>query len=446
MIERKVNAGNAPQPTHLGTTMPGTTIKERIETVIPGRAAIELVSFYEEFRSYYPLCELETKRWFVDNVQPDWWIFDIGANVGYYSILFGQLAPKGRVLSFEPTSTAKMLRENLQHNGIANADVHDVALGAVTGVHQDRIFRMWGGDGDVKDYPFYRLDDFIDEKKPARVDCIKIDVDSFDFEVLRGAEQTLARHNPVIVVELNHALAKRNQSAGEALAWLAQRGYRQALVLDNDNFVLQQGREQLKVADGATLELVFPPPMRFEESLDAVAGTVLDRLLTTGELQNEAKFRNDRDAGPSTSLVGAVSRAMRKLISSGASSTGGRHEFAALTGRTIETSPSMWSYALSLAFDPGVLAAVPAGASLAVEIEVDVSEGKLGIGIAGADPSVFVSPERTLSAMTGRQRVVVAAPAAQAKSLVFRNVASEGTRTAFTLSTVRAKLKQPAAT
>lgn len=421
-------------------------MKERIETVIPGRAAIELVSFYEEFRSYYPLCELETKRWFVDNVQPDWWIFDIGANVGYYSVLFGQLAPKGRVLSFEPTSTAKMLRENLQHNGIDNAEVHDVALGAVTGVHQDRIFRMWGGDGDVKDYPFYRLDDFIAEKTPARVDCIKIDVDSFDFEVLRGAEQTLARHNPVIVVELNHALAKRNQSAGEALAWLAQRGYRQALVLDNDNFVLQQGREQLKVAGGATLELVFPPPMRFEESLDAVAGTVLDRPLTTGELQNEAKFRNDRDAGPSTSLVGAVSRAMRKLISSSTSSSAGRHEFSALTGRAIETSPSMWSYALSLAFDPGVLATVPAGRSIALEIEVDVSEGKLGIGIAGADPSTFVSPERTLSAMTGTQRVVVAAPAAQAKTLVFRNVASEGTRTAFTLSAVKAKAKQPAAT
>ena len=434
-------AGTAPQQEHLGTMM-----KERIETVIPGRAAIELVSFYEELRSYYPLCELETKRWFVDNVQPDWWIFDIGANVGYYSILFGQLAPKGRVLSFEPTSTAKMLRENLQHNGIANAEVHDVALGAVTGVHEDRIFRMWGGDGDVKDYPFYRLDDFVTEKKPDRVDCIKIDVDSFDFEVLRGAEQTLARYNPVIVVELNHALARRNQSAGEALAWLAQRGYRQALVLDNDNFVLQQGREQLKVAGGATLELVFPPPMRFEESLDAVAGTVLDRPLTTGELQNEAKFRNDRETGPSTSLVGAVSRAVRRLISGGTGSHGGRHEVSALAGRIIETSPAMWSYALSLAFDSGVLATIPAGGSLAVEIEVDVKEGKLGIGIAGADPSTFASPERTLSAMAGAQRVVVVVPAAQAKSLMFRNVASEGTRTVFSLSAVRAKARPPAAT
>lgn len=84
-----------------------------VETAVPGRPAIELVAYYEEFRDYYPQCELETKRWFVENVQPDWWILDIGANVGYYTILFAQLASRGRVLAFEPTTTASMLRRNL---------------------------------------------------------------------------------------------------------------------------------------------------------------------------------------------------------------------------------------------------------------------------------------------------------------------------------------------
>ena len=55
---------------------------DRVETAIPGRDPIELVSFYEEFRDYYPQCELETKRWFVDHIRPDWWIFDVGANIG----------------------------------------------------------------------------------------------------------------------------------------------------------------------------------------------------------------------------------------------------------------------------------------------------------------------------------------------------------------------------
>jgi FkbM family methyltransferase len=417
-------------------------MNERIETLIPGRMAIELISFYEEFRSYYPLCELETKRWFVDNVRPDWWIFDIGANVGYYSILFGQLAPQGRVLSFEPTSTAGMLRENLRHNGISNVDVHQVALGAVTGVHQDRIFRMWGSDGDVQSYPFYRLDDFIAEHKLERVDCLKIDVDSFDFEVLRGAEQTLQKHNPVVVIELNHALAKRNQSAGEALAWLAERGYRQALVLDHDNFVLQRERKHLAEGDGAAIELVFPPAMRFEESLDVVPGRAIEQPLAAGELQNDARFLDERADAPATSLVAAVSRrlqSMRKLIAGGAAD--GRLNTASCAGRTIETSPAMWSYALSFEI---ASTSLPADSALALEVEVEVEQGKLGLVIGTSDPSTFASPERVLSAMKGAQRVVLAAPASQAKSLVFRNVTGEGARTTFRFLAVRAKVRSPA--
>ena len=104
---------------------------DRVETLIPGRDPIELVAFYEEFRSYYPLCELETKRWFVEHIRPDWWVFDVGANIGYYTILFAQLAPQGRVFAFEPTTTAAMLRTNLSHNAIANAEVHEIALGAL---------------------------------------------------------------------------------------------------------------------------------------------------------------------------------------------------------------------------------------------------------------------------------------------------------------------------
>jgi uncharacterized protein YecE (DUF72 family) len=69
---------------------------------------------------------------------------------------------------------------------------------------------------------------------------LKIDCDSFDFEVLRGASKTLERFNPWIVVELNHALAIRNQSVPEALEWLLERGYDHAHVLDHENYVLRR--------------------------------------------------------------------------------------------------------------------------------------------------------------------------------------------------------------
>src|SRR2546421_555676 len=81
-----------------------------IFTEIPDRAPIRLDRFYQEFVWYYPQCEMQTKAWCVKHIGPDWVVIDAGANIGYYSILFSQLAPKGRIFSFEPTKTVEMLR------------------------------------------------------------------------------------------------------------------------------------------------------------------------------------------------------------------------------------------------------------------------------------------------------------------------------------------------
>jgi FkbM family methyltransferase len=429
----------------MGRTPLGTNMPEIIETIIPGRAPIELVAFYDEFRNYYPLCELETKRWFVDNVQPDWWIFDIGANVGYYSILFAQLAPQGRVISFEPTSTAGMLRTNLAHNAITNVEVHQVALGATTGVQRDRIFRLWGGEGDIQEYPFYRFDDFVAEHRPARIDCMKIDVDSFDFEVLRGAEKTLQVHNPLIVIELNHALAKRNQSAGEALAWLAEHGYRQALVLDHDNFVLQRDRDYT----GTTaLSLVFPPPLRFDESLDAIAGSEIASPLHLAAVQSGSSVAGALAApagGPGlTDRLRVLGRQIWKRDNIG---QGKALTISSLVGRTIETSDRTWSYAVVVTADTdSPPPALGNNAVLAFEVAVEVTQGKLGVALCGADPSQFIAPERILLAMKGVQRVLVSGPAHRIRSLVFRTAAPEGSRTVFSLFDVKVKVKSAAPT
>ena len=402
--------------------------RDRVETTIPGRDPIELVAYYEEFRDYYPYCELETKRWFVEHVRADWWIFDIGANVGYYTILFSQLAPAGRVFAFEPTATAGMLRQNLRHNQVGNAEVHEVALAATTGKREDRIFRLWGTEGEVRTYPFYALDDFIAKHGIERVDCLKIDVDSFDFEVLRGAERTLAERNPVVVVELNHALGLRNQGVGEALAWLARRGYRQALVLDNDNFVLQRaangasdGRAD---SDGAAdLKLVFPPPLRFDEALPPSAGDPLTgSFIAKAEVQ-EGVVVAQREGG--STLISRAKGLLRREGGLG---------FRDLVDVVLETRAVAWSYALVLGLAPDTASGV-----VTVEVGVEVVDGKLGIALAGADLSSFCAPERTLAAMPLSQRIVVAARSADLRYLVFRNAALDGVRTRFKVVSIAAR-------
>jgi FkbM family methyltransferase len=227
-------------------------------TKIPGRPDIQLPAFYESFSWYYPECELQTKDWFVKNAKPDWVYVDCGANIGYYSILFSQLSPRGTVHSVEPTSTAEMLHTNLVHNNCRNVLIHRLAMGQYSGRRKEKIFRIWGGPPEELEYDFCTLDQFVDQLKLQKLDCIKIDVDSFDFEVLMGAENTLERFDPWLAVELNHALGVRGYSNMAALSWLRDRGYHQALVLDHDNFILRRSAPPASLSTRHVFQLSFP--------------------------------------------------------------------------------------------------------------------------------------------------------------------------------------------
>lgn len=209
-------------------------------TDIPGKDPIELKSYYHEFAWYYPNCELETKKWFVENAKRDWVYLDCGANIGYYSILFSRLSQDGHIYAVEPTITIEMMMENLAFNHCQNVSAFKLALGQHPGRRVEKIYRLWGSPPEEIEYEFTTIDIWVNELKIEKLDCIKIDVDSFDFEVLLGAEKTLERYDPWLVVELNHALGVRGYSNMGALKWLKSHGYDCALVLDNDNFILKR--------------------------------------------------------------------------------------------------------------------------------------------------------------------------------------------------------------
>lgn len=215
-------------------------MKQPIHTLVPGLEPIELVAYYDEFTFYYERCELDTKQWFVEHAGPSWTYLDCGANIGYYSILFSRLSPEGRIYAFEPTSTRTMLDENLRHHGIKNVEVVPKALGKASGLRSDAVFRIWGRDPEVAEYDFVTIDEFVESQGLTSLDCIKIDVDSFDFEVLQGAERTLARFDPFVMVEINHALARRNFSPTQVYSWLMERGYDSATVYDQENHLLKR--------------------------------------------------------------------------------------------------------------------------------------------------------------------------------------------------------------
>jgi len=177
---------------------------------------------------------METKKWFVDHIQPDWVMIDCGANIGYFSILFAKYAEL--VYAFEPTSTHDMLLKNIHYNNIRNVITLKCAVGNKTGDYTDKIFRVWNNGPEENEYPFTTIDNFDIPK----IDCIKIDVDSYDFEALQGARETLLKHNPYVMVELNHALEKRGQTKEQAIEWMRELGYPGPTVFDKENYLFRR--------------------------------------------------------------------------------------------------------------------------------------------------------------------------------------------------------------
>ena len=282
--------------------MPGRHSTPNImETLVPGGEPIMLPAFYKEFLDYYPQCELQTKRWMSEQIKEDWVCIDVGANIGYHSILMSRLATNGRIFAFEPTITSRMLHKNLAFNNVSNVEVLEQAVGAVSGNKNDELYRIWGRKPEKATYEFITIDDFVKSRGLTRVDFIKVDVDGFDIEVLEGAKETLSRLKPVVLVELNHALSTRNRSSSEAFELFLGAKYDKCLVLDSENYVFSSNWE-IGHPWPQELKMAFDKRDPAHEMMPVVAGESVADIADQWSLHNSATIRKDgaiTTSGPS---------------------------------------------------------------------------------------------------------------------------------------------------
>lgn len=182
--------------------------------------------------------EQDTVNLFRQIIQPNWTVFDCGAKTGYFTLLFAELCCEGKVHAFEPTKTFQMLKDNIDHYQLSNIQLNNLALGESVGDIEDNIYRIWGKPPEKQIYKFTTIDKYCEDNNIQELNLIKIDVDSYDFEVLKGSINVLKNLKPIITVELNHALFLRNSKPEEVIAWMKENNYIQTNVTD-ENFTFK---------------------------------------------------------------------------------------------------------------------------------------------------------------------------------------------------------------
>lgn len=170
-------------------------------------------------------------------VRPGATVFDIGANVGAYTLLFAQwVGSAGRVVAFEPApASAAGLRDQLRLNGVADrVQVVEYAVSDVVGTSRFEADHANGANALVPDG--YRGDhavsvrttslDAFCEANCLRPDVIKIDVEGAELDVLRGARRTLAAGDIAAFMELHPAVWPSRGVTRESIRTeLAQQGF-----------------------------------------------------------------------------------------------------------------------------------------------------------------------------------------------------------------------------
>lgn len=195
------------------------------------------LSEYMEWVIYFDL-NVEYREKLYPLVKDGMVVLDVGGNIGETALNFAKITgPTGKVISFEPVpDTYLKCVRNLSLNNFSWLKVEQLAL-------SDRNEQLYfdpssypnnGGiymrrdtarlEFSVKARP---LDEYIAAVKLPKVDLIKIDVEGFEFNVLKGALNTLNSMKPLLFVEINdHNLGRQHADAKQIFDLLSESGYR----------------------------------------------------------------------------------------------------------------------------------------------------------------------------------------------------------------------------
>jgi len=165
---------------------------------------------------------------------------DVGANVGLMSLVAARcVGPQGQVDSFEPLPEIRaLLTQSLRVNGFGQVRLHGCALGSAKAtleisrhpeVNRGSASLAWSAPvaAEKSAVAVERLDDVLGEAARGSIDMIKVDVEGWEFEALKGAQGLLsAERQPVVCIEFSTEHALWGGTHAEMFRTMVDMGYR----------------------------------------------------------------------------------------------------------------------------------------------------------------------------------------------------------------------------
>jgi FkbM family methyltransferase len=175
-----------------------------------------------------------TTRLFEHLLKPGMIVMDVGAHVGYYTLLAAsRVGPTGRVYAFEPASgNLTLLRRNIEANGFKNVCiVPELAFshaGPVRfylnpwGSDRHSVWQQNSGPGaTVVEVQATTIDDFLEKEGCPAIDLLKMDIEGAEPAALKGMRQSLAR-NAIQHMLIEFSPLVLEAGAVDPLQWLQE--------------------------------------------------------------------------------------------------------------------------------------------------------------------------------------------------------------------------------
>ena len=145
---------------------------------------------------------------FLEHIETDTIVFDIGANIGYYTLLASLKSVSGRIIALEPNlKNFLLLERNIIRNNITNATPLNLAAGSQT--CEEKLYlsndnqgdhRLYRGEGGrVCEIVNCTTIDALVESQNSIPNIIKIDTQGFDYYVLLGMQHLLHQNNHLTI-------------------------------------------------------------------------------------------------------------------------------------------------------------------------------------------------------------------------------------------------------